>query len=75
MDFNKTIIPRALTASESITHEAAIDSKPIRARGIIVNYTEAYLLMPNVLRGGFKANKQSIQNNFNTAKRVSPDGI
>ena len=45
-------------ASESITHEADIDSKPIRARGIIVNYTEAYLLMPNVLRGGFKANKQ-----------------
>ena len=31
--------------------------------------------MPNVLRGGFKANKQCIQNNFNTAKRVSPDGI
>ena len=62
-------------ASESITHEAAIDSKPIRARGIIVNYTEAYLLMPSVLRGGFKANKQCIQNNFNTAKRVSPDGI
>ena len=57
-------------ASESITHEADIDSKPIRARGIIVNYTEAYLL-----RGGFKANKQCIQNNFNTAKRVSPDGI
>ena len=58
-------------ASESITHEAAIDSKPIRSRGIIVNYTEAYLLMPNVLRGGFKANKY----NFNTAKRVSPEGI
>ena len=33
-----TIIPRALMASESIAHEAswAIDSEPIRARGIIV---------------------------------------
>ena len=38
-------------ASESITHEAAIDSKTIRARGIIVNYTEAYLLMPKRFKG------------------------
>ena len=42
MDFTKTIFPLALTASESIAHSAfgssAIDSEPIRARGIIVNY-------------------------------------
>ena len=42
MDFTKTIIPLALTASESIAHwpsaSSAIDSEPIRARGIIVNY-------------------------------------
>ena len=38
MDFTKTIIRLVLMASESIAHEA-IDSEPIRARGIIVNYS------------------------------------
>ena len=42
MDFTKTIIPLALMVSESIAHwpsaSSAIDSEPIRARGIIVNY-------------------------------------
>ena len=41
MDFTKTIIPLALMASESIAQpsaSSAIDSEPIRARGIIVNY-------------------------------------
>ena len=42
LDFTKTIIPLALMASESIAHLAfglvGIDSEPIRARGIIVNY-------------------------------------
>ena len=36
MDFTKTIIPLSLMASESMAH--AIDSEPIRARGIIVKY-------------------------------------
>ena len=42
MDFTKTIIPLALMASESIAHSAfgLIDSEPIRARGIIVKYTD-----------------------------------
>ena len=38
MDFTKTTIPLALMASESIAHEAAIDSEPIRGQGIIVKY-------------------------------------
>ena len=41
LDFTKTIIPLALMASESIAQpsaSSAIDSEPIRARGIIVNY-------------------------------------
>ena len=37
MDFTKRIIPLALIASESI----AIDSEPIQARGIIVEYSPA----------------------------------
>ena len=43
MDFTKTIILLALMASETIAHSAfclmAIDSEPIRARGIIVKYS------------------------------------
>ena len=39
LDFTKTIIPLALMGSESIAREAD-DSEPIRARGIIVNYSE-----------------------------------
>ena len=42
MDFTKTIIPLALMASESYPIRPlaswAIDSEPIRARGIIVKY-------------------------------------
>ena len=41
LDFTKTIIPLAVMASESIAQpsvSSAIDSEPIRARGIIVNY-------------------------------------
>ena len=38
LDFTKSIISLALMASESIAHEASIDSEPIRARGIIVKY-------------------------------------
>ena len=43
MDFTETIIPLALMASESIAQlrpkaSWAIDSEPIQARGIIVNY-------------------------------------
>ena len=42
MDFTKTIILLALMASKSITLRpsvsSAIDSEPIRARGIIANY-------------------------------------
>ena len=42
LDFTKAIIPLALMASELIAHEVetewAIDSEPIRARGVIVKY-------------------------------------
>ena len=53
MDFTKTIIPLALMASESIAHEADIDSEPIRARGIIVKYKPYRYVLPH--RVGFCA--------------------
>ena len=76
MDFTETlIIPLALVASESIAHEVDIDSEPIRAQGIIVEYMYSHCIYKrrNKITDKRKKGKKEILIDFDRSVRWSEE--